>query len=96
MHAALEEEDEPVVLVGHSYGGMVINDAASGNENVRHLGYVTSVMPAVMPERDETLASIAPKLLVRGDDHDGCDGEVRSLSKGVFARRPQARPNPPS
>jgi pimeloyl-ACP methyl ester carboxylesterase len=42
-----------VVLVGHSYGGMVITDAASGQENVKHLVYVTSVMP----ERGETLAS---------------------------------------
>ena len=42
---ALEEEDGPVVLVGHSYGGMVITDAAAGRQNVRHLVYVTSVMP---------------------------------------------------
>jgi pimeloyl-ACP methyl ester carboxylesterase len=27
--AALDEEDDPVVLVGHSYGGMVITDAAT-------------------------------------------------------------------
>jgi pimeloyl-ACP methyl ester carboxylesterase len=53
VRAALDEEDEPVVLVGHSYGGMVITDAAAGHENARHLVYVTSVMP----ERDETLAS---------------------------------------
>ena len=51
--AALDEEDEPLVLVGHSYGGMVITDAAAGRENVRHLVYVTSVMP----ELGETLAS---------------------------------------
>jgi len=53
VRAALDEEDGPVVLVGHSYGGMVITDAAAGQENVRHLVYVTSVMP----ERGETLAS---------------------------------------
>ncbi len=53
VRAALDEEDEPVVLVGHSYGGMVITDAAAGHGNVEHLVYVTSVMP----ERDETLAS---------------------------------------
>jgi pimeloyl-ACP methyl ester carboxylesterase len=38
---------------GHSYGGMVITDAASGQERVRHQVYVTSVMP----ERGETMAS---------------------------------------
>ena len=53
VRAAPDEEDEPVILVGHSYGGMVITDAASGQENVKHLVYVTSVMP----ERGETLAS---------------------------------------
>jgi pimeloyl-ACP methyl ester carboxylesterase len=51
--AALDEEDGPVVLVGHSYGGMVITDAAAGCGNVEHLVYVTSVMP----ELGETMAS---------------------------------------
>src|SRR5215213_7068765 len=54
VRAALEEEDGPVVLVGHSYGGMLITDAAAGHGNVEHLVYVTSVMP----ERDETLAGL--------------------------------------
>ena len=52
VRAALDEEDEPVVLVGHSYGGMLITDAAAGHGNVRHLVYVTSVIP----ERGETMA----------------------------------------
>src|SRR5215210_7557373 len=47
VRAALDEEDGPVVLVGHSYGGMVITDAAAGRDNVGHLVYVTSVMPDV-------------------------------------------------
>ena len=55
VRAALDEEDEPLVLVGHSYGGMVITDAVAGQENVAHLVYVTSVMPG----RDETLASLS-------------------------------------
>src|SRR5215210_2486563 len=54
VRAVLDEEDELVVLVGHSYGGMLITDAAAGHENVRHLVYVTSVMP----ELDETLAGL--------------------------------------
>ena len=54
VRAVLDEEGEPVVLVGHSYSGMVITDAAAGQENVKHLVYMTSVMP----ERDETLASL--------------------------------------
>jgi len=55
VRAALDEEDGPIVLVGHSYGGMVITDAAAGCGNVEHLVYVTSVMP----EFDETMASFA-------------------------------------
>lgn len=52
--AALDEEDEPVMLVGHSYGGIVITDAAAGHGNVKHLVYLGSVMP----ERGETMASL--------------------------------------
>jgi pimeloyl-ACP methyl ester carboxylesterase len=54
VRAALDEEDGPVVLVGHSYGGMVITDAAAGHERVEHLVYVTSVMP----EMGESLAGL--------------------------------------
>jgi pimeloyl-ACP methyl ester carboxylesterase len=36
----------PIVLVGHSYGGMVITDAATGNPNVRALVYDDAYIPA--------------------------------------------------
>jgi pimeloyl-ACP methyl ester carboxylesterase len=36
---------EPVVLVGHSYGGAVISNAATGNEHVRALVYLNGWMP---------------------------------------------------
>jgi pimeloyl-ACP methyl ester carboxylesterase len=35
----------PVVLVGHSYGGMVISNAAAGNPNVKALVYVDAAEP---------------------------------------------------
>jgi pimeloyl-ACP methyl ester carboxylesterase len=35
----------PVVLVGHSYGGAVITDAATGNPNVKALVYVDAFAP---------------------------------------------------
>jgi pimeloyl-ACP methyl ester carboxylesterase len=35
----------PVVLVGHSYGGMVITNAANGNANVKALVYVSAFIP---------------------------------------------------
>jgi pimeloyl-ACP methyl ester carboxylesterase len=37
----------PIVLVGHSYGGAVITEAAAGNPNVRALVYVDAAAPAI-------------------------------------------------
>ena len=37
----------PVVLVGHSYGGAVITNAADGNPNVKALVYVDAAAPDV-------------------------------------------------
>jgi pimeloyl-ACP methyl ester carboxylesterase len=36
----------PIVLVAHSYGGMVITNAATGNPNVKALVYVDAFIPA--------------------------------------------------
>lgn len=35
----------PIVLVGHSYGGAVITDAATGNPNVKALVYIDAYIP---------------------------------------------------
>ncbi|WP_067812975.1 alpha/beta fold hydrolase [Nocardia inohanensis] len=37
----------PVVLVGHSYGGSVISNAAAGSDQVKALVYVAAFLPAV-------------------------------------------------
>ena len=37
----------PIVLVGHSYGGAVITNAAAGNPNVKALVYVDAAAPDV-------------------------------------------------
>ncbi|MGE0539090.1 MAG: alpha/beta fold hydrolase [Dehalococcoidia bacterium] len=37
----------PIVLVGHSYGGAVITNAAAGNANVKALVYVAAMIPDV-------------------------------------------------
>jgi len=47
----------PVVLVGHSYGGPVISEAAYGNANVKALVYVA----ALAPEAGERVAGLAGK-----------------------------------
>ncbi|MEV4630665.1 alpha/beta hydrolase [Micromonospora sp. NPDC049523] len=47
----------PLVLVAHSYGGMVITNAALGNPNVKALVYVA----AFAPEQGETLQGLQLK-----------------------------------
>jgi len=42
----LETISGPIVLVGHSYGGMVITNAATGNPNVKALVYDDAFEPA--------------------------------------------------
>lgn len=42
----LETIKGPIVLVGHSYGGAVITNAATGNRNVKALVYVDAFAPA--------------------------------------------------
>jgi pimeloyl-ACP methyl ester carboxylesterase len=44
----------PLLLVGHSYGGMVITNAATGNPNVTGLVYVA----AFAPDQGETLQGL--------------------------------------
>src|SRR5215216_5669608 len=56
----------PIVLVGHSYGGAVITNAATGNINVKALVYVDAFLPA----QGETIAELVgrnPGSCVAGD-----------------------------
>ncbi|TPL11504.1 alpha/beta hydrolase [Mesorhizobium sp. B2-4-14] len=45
VHGLLATIKAPVVLVGHSYGGMVISNAANGQANVKALVYVAAFAP---------------------------------------------------
>ncbi|HWU96862.1 MAG TPA: alpha/beta hydrolase [Sphingomonas sp.] len=47
----------PVVLVGHSYGGPVITEAANGNANIKALVYVAGFAP----ETGESSATLSTK-----------------------------------
>ncbi|WP_328419331.1 alpha/beta fold hydrolase [Streptomyces sp. NBC_00443] len=47
----------PIVMVGQSYGGAVITEAAAGNPNVKALVYVS----AFMPDKGEVLGQLAAK-----------------------------------
>jgi pimeloyl-ACP methyl ester carboxylesterase len=48
---------KPVVLVGHSYGGMVITEAAANNDAVKALVYVC----AFAPDQDESAFALSGK-----------------------------------
>src|SRR5262249_16594108 len=41
----LDAQKDPVVVVGHSYGGAVITGAAAGSKNVKSLVYVAAFAP---------------------------------------------------
>lgn len=45
VRAALDQVEGPVVLLGHSFGGVPITTAPLGNDNVKHLVYLTAIMP---------------------------------------------------
>ncbi|MEU3297535.1 alpha/beta hydrolase [Streptomyces longwoodensis] len=47
----------PVVLAGHSYGGSVISNAATGNKNVKALVYLA----AFLPEKGESAVDLSGK-----------------------------------
>jgi pimeloyl-ACP methyl ester carboxylesterase len=53
----------PIVLVGHSYGGFVMTNAATGNQNVKALVYIAAFAPA-QGETAQQLISRAPGSLL--------------------------------
>ncbi|WP_330270001.1 alpha/beta hydrolase [Lentzea sp. NBC_00516] len=57
LRKVLASIDGPIVLVGHSYGGMVGSQAALGNPNVKSLVYVA----AFAPEKGESALELSNK-----------------------------------
>ncbi|MEF9907133.1 alpha/beta fold hydrolase [Streptomyces sp. P9-A2] len=57
LAALLKTIKGPLVLVGHSYGGSVITDAAAGNPNVTSLVYVAGFAP----DKGETALQLVAK-----------------------------------
>lgn len=55
--SVLRSVESPIVLVGHSYGGAVISEAATGNTRVKALVFVA----AFAPEAGETAAGLSGK-----------------------------------
>lgn len=57
LRSVLDSIDGPIVIAGHSYGGVVMSHAADGNPNVTALVYVASFLA----EPGETLAELVTK-----------------------------------
>ncbi|MFJ3644228.1 alpha/beta fold hydrolase [Streptomyces sp. NPDC090108] len=55
LNSFLKSVKGPIVLVGHSYGGEVISQAAAGLDNVKSLVYID----AIMPDKGESFASLS-------------------------------------
>jgi pimeloyl-ACP methyl ester carboxylesterase len=55
IKSVLSQISGPIVLVGHSYGGMVITNAATGNANVKALVYIA----AYAPDQGDTVSSLS-------------------------------------
>ena len=75
VQAAIAEAGGPVVLVGHSYGGAVITEAAAGNARVQRLVYLCALVPEEEESVFDTLALVDELLVGPGsglkiDDDD--------------------------
>jgi len=73
---AIAEVDEPVVLCGHSYGGVIITEAGV-DDRVTQLLYLTSVMPdAGQSQADLVGSEPAPWLAPSDDGTVGVDPDM--------------------
>ncbi len=54
LRRMLRRQREPLVLVGHSYGGAVMTAAGTGDANVKALVYVA----AIVPDENETVGEV--------------------------------------
>lgn len=57
LRSVIDHVEGPVVLVGHSYGGSVISEAATGDSKVKALVYVA----AFLPDKGETALDLTNK-----------------------------------
>jgi pimeloyl-ACP methyl ester carboxylesterase len=64
---AIAEADAPVILCGHSYGGVVVTEAGIA-DGVTQLLYVTSVMPEAGQSQAEIIGSAPAPWMAPGDD----------------------------
>ncbi|TMI68691.1 alpha/beta hydrolase, partial [Candidatus Bathyarchaeota archaeon] len=65
----------PIILVGHSYGGAVITNAAAGNSNVKALVYVD----AFAPDQGESVQDLASAPAPSGQPNSCLAGDFTKL-----------------
>jgi pimeloyl-ACP methyl ester carboxylesterase len=75
--------DGPVVLVGHSYGGAVITEAAAQIPNLEGLIYVAALIPLLGESATGTMREVPGWTLL--DDAIEVDGEVLRLNPELAA-----------
>jgi pimeloyl-ACP methyl ester carboxylesterase len=91
MKSFLGQIKGPIVLVGHSYGGMVITNAATGNANVKALVYIAAFAPA-QGDTVLSLSGMAPGAMLGPDtldifnfpNPDGTIGQEGSIKPSAF------------
>ncbi len=77
LKSVLATVSGPIVLVGHSYGGFVATDAATGNSNVKALVYIA----AFAPELGESAGEVEARN--PGSEAAGENLETRPYPGGV-------------
>ena len=102
VRQVLEADDEPTIVVAHSYGGIITAEAAAGVGSVRHLLLVSSYLPEVGQSLSEFgdgspapfldvdpnagTFGVRPELLVDTFLQD-CDPEVQAQAADHLARQ---------
>jgi pimeloyl-ACP methyl ester carboxylesterase len=64
VRACLDSVEEPAILVGHSYGGLVISEAAGGRSDVAQMVYVAAVMVGANESVLDLAGEFPPTLLI--------------------------------
>ena len=102
VRSALEHSDEPTVVVAHSYGGIVVAEAAAGLDVVHHIVLVSSYLPEVGQSLSDVLPggpapfldvdpaagtfTVRQEQLVETFLHD-CDADIQAHGPAHLARQ---------
>ena len=91
IRSVLDTITGPIVLVGHSYGGMVMTNAAAGDPDVKALVYIASFAPDAGDSVGSLSAlnpgsGVVPENLVIRPTPTGLDGYINpTVFRDVFA-----------